>query len=315
MKFKRYASFIFSIVFLTSILVSCSSSQDTFKGIDSPTSEAPYSIDVSDYSGNSYVLEKAPAGIYVSSPSAAETLIALGSARLIRSCSAECKDIKGMPSSTSERSTSFITPQMLKDLGVDTVLFSSEDKAVNAEEYKEAGLKVFIFQDKGKISTAESNIRLAGAITFKTQLAEEIIADIRNDIDVVRSVSENKASKRTIYLECGNPDSFSAYTDNSLAGELLTIAGGENIFTAQTDTVTADIDIIKEKNPDIIISFVNDESYTAKSIRNREEFKNVTACKTGLVYIYDESLPAIRPAPSISDSLYEIAKLIGTVEK
>ena len=315
MKFKRYASFICLIVLLASTLASCSSSQDTFNGIDDPTSVSTYSVTVSDYSGNSYVLQKAPEGIYVSSPSAAETLIALGSARLIRSCSAECKDLKGIPSTTSVRSTSFIAPQMLKDLGVDTVLFSSEDKAVNAEEYKEAGLKVFVFLEKGKISTAESNIRLAGAITFKTDLAEEIIKEIRNDIDVIRSISENKASKRTVYLECGSPDSFLAYTDNSLAGELLSIAGGENIFTAQDDTVTADIEVIKEKDPDVIISFINDESYTAKIIRKREGLENISACKTGLVYIYDETFPAVRPAPSVSDALYEIAKLIGTVKK
>ena len=134
MKFKRYASFICLIVLLASTLASCSSSQDTFNGIDDPASASTYSVTVSDYSGNSYVLQKAPEGIYVSSPSAAETLIALGSARLIRSCSAECKDLKGIPSTTSVRSTSFIAPQMLKDLGIDTVLFSSEDKAVNAEE-------------------------------------------------------------------------------------------------------------------------------------------------------------------------------------
>lgn len=316
MKVKHCISFICLFLIIASTLSSCKYfSQDYYKEPEKAKETAEYEITVSDYSGNSYVLDKAPEGIYVSSPSAAETIVELGSARLVRSCTSECKEIKGIPSGVSTCSPSLITPQMLIDLGIDTVLFSHDNSVLNIDEYKNAGLKVFIFYEKGRIATAESNIRLAGAITFKSEAAEEIINEMRNDINVIKALSENTSLKRSVYIEGGKPDNYFAYTCNSLIGELVQIAGGENIFDAQVDMITANLDTIQKNNPEIIISFIEAENFTSKDIRKREGFENISASKTGQIFIYDSTYPEIRPAPSITDALYEIAKLIGTVEK
>lgn len=314
MKIKRLISVFLSIATLSTALSSCRFlSEDYYKQEDTGK-VSEYSITVSDYSGNSYTLDKAPDGIYVSSVSAAEIIIELGAARLIKSCSSECKELSGIPSSARVATGGFITVDALKNLNVDTVFFSSNDKDIDIEAFKSAGFKAFIFFDEGGVSIAESNIRLAGAVTFKSDMAEALIEDMRKDIDVVRALSENATIKRTVYVEGGTPDNYFAYCKDNLIGELVQLAGGDNIFKDDAGTVNADINTILQSNPEVIISFVSGEKFTANDIRKRKNFENISACKNGQVFLYDETMPPIRPAPSLTDALYQIAKLIGTAE-
>lgn len=315
MKIKRLISFLLLFALFSGTLSSCRYLSVDYYKKEERAKVNKYSITVSDFSGNSYILEKAPAGIYVSSPSAAEIIVELGAGRLIKSCSAECKELSGMPSSARVSSSGFITPDALKSLGIDTVIFSSEDSGTDAEALKNEGFNVFVFSDKGGVATAEANIRLAGAVTFKSDLAETIIKDIRDDISVVKALAAKAKIKRKVYAEGGTPDKYFAYSAGSMIGELITLAGGENVFTNESEeTVNVDASTMLQTNPEIIISFVDAEKFSANDIRKRKGFENISACKNGQVFLYDSTMPAVRPAPSLTDALYQIAKFIGTAE-
>lgn len=314
MKFKRFISFLLLLALVSSSFVSCRYLSEDYYKKDERQNVSEYSISVSDYSGNSYVLEKAPEGVYISSLSAAEIIVKLGAARLIKSCSAECKEISGMPSSARVATGGFITADALKNLGIDTVIFSSNDNGIDIESFKGAGFKVFVFMDEGGVSVAESNIRLAGAVTFKSDIAEKIIEDMRAEIGVVKALADRSTIKRKVYVEGGTPKNYFAYCKGSLIGELVELAGGENIFTSDEKTVSSDITTVLSTNPEIIISFVTDEKFTVNDIRKRKSYENISACKNGQVFLFDESATPVRPAPSLTDALYQIAKFIGTAE-
>ncbi len=314
MNFKRFISFLLLLALVSSSFVSCRFLSEDYYKTNERTGASEYSISVSDYSGNSYVLEKAPEGVYISSVSAAEIMIKLGTARLIKSCSAECKELSGMPSSARVATEGFITTDALKNLGIDTVIFSSNDSAVDIESFKNAGFKAFIFMDEGGVSVAEANIRLAGAITFKSDIAETIIEDMRAEIGVIRALADRATIKRKVYVEGGTQNEYFAYCKGSLIGELVELAGGENIFTTDEKTVSSDITTLLNSNPEVIISFVTDEKFTVNDIRKRKNYENISACKNGQVFLYDETMPRVLPAPSLTDALYQIAKFIGTAE-
>lgn len=314
MKIKRFISFLLLFALFSGTLSSCRYlSVDYYKKEDRPKVNE-YSISISDFSGNSYELEKAPKGIYVSSVSAAEIIVKLGAARLIKSCSAECKELSGMPSSARVATGGFITTDALKSLDIDTIIFSSLDSEIDIETLKRDGFRVFVFMDKGGVSTAEANIRLAGSITFKSDIAETLISNMRSEISVVKALAEKATIKRKVYVEDGSPDNYFAYGNNCLIGELVTLAGGENVFTDNTETVTVNTSTLLKTNPEIIISLVDAEKFTVNDIRKRKNFENISACKNGQVFLFDETATPIRPAPSLTDALYQIAKYIGTAE-
>ncbi len=314
MKIKRLIYFLLIFAVLSATLSSCRYlSVDYYKKEEHPK-VSDYNISISDFSGNSYELEKAPEGIYISSVSAAEIIVKLGSARLIKSCSAECKELSGMPSSARVATGGFITTDALKNLNIDTLIFSSLDSGIDIESFKNDGFKVFVFMDKGGVNTAEANIRLAGGITFKADLAETLISNMRSEIGVVKALAEKATIKRKVYAEGGTPDSYFAYGNNGLIGELITLAGGENVFTEDVETVTVNTNTLLQTNPEIIISFVTAEKFTVNDIRKRKNFENISACKNGQVFLFDETTTPIRPAPSLTDALYQIAKYIGTAE-
>ena len=314
MKFKSLISFLLLFSVISATLSSCRFLSEDYYKKDERQNVSEYSISVSDFFGNSYVLDKAPEGIYVSSPSAAEIIVELGAARLIKSCSAECKELSGIPSSSRVATGGFITSDTLKNLSIDTLIFSSEDSGIDIESFKKDGFKAFVFLDKGGVSTAEANIRLAGAVTFKSDMAETLISDMRGEINVVKALAEKATIKRKVYAEGGTPDKYFAYCKNDMIGELISLAGGDNVFTDDAGTVDFDINTILKANPEVIISFVKAEKFAVNDIRKRKNFENISACKNGQVFIYDETMPPIRPAPSITDALYQIAKFIGTAE-
>ncbi len=310
MNIKR--SFAFVILICMLVLTSCMQ-QTMVIPIGKETDLQSFNIEVEDYENNAYTLQHAPNGVYVSSPAAAEIAVALGCARKIKSCSSACAEVSGVPSSAREKIINLPDADALKNLSIDTAIISSSQKEI-ASTLKSAGINVFVFKDEGGISVAESNIRLMGAVFYKSNMAEEIIQIMRNDIAVIRALAEKLLENKKVCIEAGTEKIQYAYGGDSLVSELLNIAGGENVFESSTGTTYFTVEDIQKLDPELIISFVSGEEFTAQSIREREGYKDIYACKNGQVYLYGDDLPAVRPAPSLTDALYEIAKIIGTIK-
>lgn len=309
MKTKRIVFYVLALI-LTLQLFGCKVSNGNLPS--AKETEAPYSIAVSDYNGNSYTLEKAPVGVYVSSPAAADIIVQLGCARLVKACSAACKETEGIPSGVKIASDEFVTPEMLTKQGVDTVIFSSDENA-DIELLKSNGFKVFVFADSGTITTAESNIRLAGAIFYKSDRAEDIIEDIRNEISLFRALAAKANNSRKVYIEAGTSEDYYAVGKNTLVNELIEILGAENAFKDSIGVSKISLTDMQNANPEIIISFVKGEDFSPSDIRTRKGFDEISACKNGKVYLFSKNYEDIRPSPSLIDSLNELAEYIGII--
>lgn len=304
---KKIISYILPFVVLLQL---CSCANDSASTPHISETQAPYSIEVSDYKGNSYTLEKAPLGVYVSSPSAADIIVELGCARLVKACSAECKEISGFPSDTRLASGDFITADMLRQQGIDTVILSSHE-LYDRTDLKNEGFNVFVFADSGTISTAESNIRLAGAIFYKSDRAEEIIDSMRTDIELIRTLAERKGIDRKVYIEIGTPEEYYAVGGNSIVSELVEITGAQNAFKSTVGVLRISANDIRTANPEIIISFVKDEELSLSDVKARDGFDDISACKNGQIYFYSKDFSSIRPSHTIIDALNEIARYVG----
>ena len=309
MKIKRIFFCVLSLM-LALQLFSCTVSSGNLPS--EKETEGPYSIDVCDYNGNSYTLEKAPAGVYVSSPSAADIIVQLGCARLVKTCSAACKEIEGIPSGAKIASDEFVTPEMLTKQNVDTVIFSSNENA-DVELLKNNGFNVFVFADSGTITTAESNIRLAGAIFYKSDRAESIIDDIRDEISLFKSLASKANNSRKVYIEKGTADDYYAVGKNTLVNELVEILGAENAFKDKPGVSKVSLTDMQNANPEIIVSFIKDEDFTPSDIRKRKGFEEISACKNGKVFLFSKNFEEVRPSPSLVDSLNEMAEYIGII--
>lgn len=300
------------ILMLAIVLPSCAKQTVTVPLVKE--TQAPFSIAVEDYAGNKYVLDKAPEAIYVSSVSAAEIAVELGCARRIKMVNTSCADVNGVPHTVKNNVSNNPTAEKLKELSVDTAILN-QNQAALASSLSQNGINVFVFADEGDISVAEANIRLMGAIFYKSDVSEEIISKMRADIALVKTLASKLSVNKKVYIECGTEKSPLAYGGDTLVSELVHIAGGVNVFRDASGEASFTVEQLQTLNPEVIISFVQGEEFSTKKIRDRKGYEDIYACKNGQMYLYGSELPQIIPAPSLSKALFEIAKILGTVEE
>ncbi|RZN42795.1 MAG: ABC transporter substrate-binding protein [Methanosarcinales archaeon] len=131
------------------------------------------------------------------------------------------------------------------------------------------------------------------------------IDDFHNEyIDLIKARTEglSDAERQNIYVESDWGDKYNTWAGGSAANGFIEIAGGRNIFadTPGTGSVIVDPEKVVEKNPDIIIRYIDaaDAGYEVddpskmnalrESVMSRPELANVNAVEDGAVYVMDK---------------------------
>jgi len=142
-------------------------------------------------------------------------------------------------------------------------------------------------------------------ILGKRAEARYYIEDFHNKyVDLIKTRTEGLSDEERpkVYVEDTRGNKYHTWAAGSAANGFIKIAGGRNIFadTPGADSITVDPEEVVEKNPDIIIRYidyddagyeVNDPSMMETlrdSVMNRPELSNVNAVKNGAVYVMDK---------------------------
>ena len=142
-------------------------------------------------------------------------------------------------------------------------------------------------------------------ILGKRDEAKYYIDDFHNEyVDRIKAQTEGLSDEErpNIYVESDWGDKYNTWAGGSAANGFIEIAGGRNILvdTPGEGSVTVDPEEVVEKNPDIIIRYIDaaDAGYEVEdssnmkalreSIMTRPELANVKAVKNGAVYVMDK---------------------------
>ena len=142
-------------------------------------------------------------------------------------------------------------------------------------------------------------------ILGKRDEAKYYIEDFHDEyVDLIKAQTEGLSDEERpkVYVESDWGDKYNTWAGGSAANGFIEIAGGRNILadTPGAGSVIVDAEEVVEKNPDIIIRYIDaaDAGYEVddsskmealrESIRNRPELANVKAVQNGAVYIMDK---------------------------
>lgn len=306
---KKIISFILSVLFLLSFS-SCQS--DSEYGGDTTEDNTNKSVQITDFDNSSYTLTSPPERIYCASATATEIIYSLGASKYVKALNAECEKIDNAPMDAEifEFDTNAVSKLTLAD--IDAVFYEDDTDSQLLESIKSSGIKTFRIRSSGGISVAQSNIRLISAIMFKQDNGEKLIDTMRSETEHVKSMAQSLLERKTVVIEGGTLENRIVYGGDTLIGELVSLAGGDNVYADVSGEISADDTDIISKNPDVFISLINDEKCTVTSIRQRNGYDLTNAYKLGQVYLFDTSLQ-IRPAPSLTTALYEFAYILETI--
>jgi len=152
-----------------------------------------------------------------------------------------------------------------------------------------------------------SEISRIGEITGSEDAAKTLVLNMKAEMDSIRAANSGKSIPR-VYLEIYR-DPLMSVADNSFVGELIEIAGGDNVF----DRLERDYSRVKAEDvilakPDIIICYSQD---SLANILSRKGWQVIPAIQNGMIFFEADLDPDLiqRAGPRVIEGLHGLSML------
>ncbi len=184
--------------------------------------------------------------------------------------------------------------EIIKSLNPDLVLSPASLVADLAPKYEKQGLE-YGFLNMNSVEGMYKSIDDLGVILHKEKEAKNLRKEYEDFLERYTKNREN-AKKPKVLMLMGFPGSYVVATDKSYMGSLVKMAGGENVYTSETEQfINISVEDMLKKKPDIILRgshAVPDEvrEMFAKEFATNDTWKNFKAVKDGRVYDLDYNL-------------------------
>jgi len=273
----------------------------------------PYPQTHTDALGREVTLTAQPKRIVSLAPSVTEILFAIGAGPQVVGRTEFCNyppEVLSLPT-IGGFSAKSISVEAILALQPDLVIAGSLRQKEVVEALTGAGITVFTVAPTS-LADIQSGIVTLGEMTGNVEGAGAVVADMQSRISTisekVASVPTDKRPK--VFYEVFD-EPLTTTTNASFVGELLTLAGGVNIFADLPDAYpTISVEQIAERDPQIIIGpSSHADKLTAALIASRPGWASLTAVKNNAVYIVDGDSIS-RAGPRVVTALEALAKAL-----
>jgi iron complex transport system substrate-binding protein len=170
------------------------------------------------------------------------------------------------------------------------------------------------FVDLTSIESMMIEITELGKRYNRVEEAKALNAELQQQIDAVETAASSQEKPRVLIL-LGVPGSYLVATENSYAGDLVRLAGGENVMAGQdAEYLPSNTEYLFESNPDIILRLAHgmpdevikmfDEEFVTNDV-----WKHFNAVKNGEVYDLEEDLFGTTAALNVPDALNQLVEI------
>lgn len=304
------------------LLASCADEPtDTTDGADqssssgtSQSAEATFPVTVA--SGqlpqtSELVIEEEPTSIVSLSPTATETLWAVGAGDQV----VAVDDQSDYPEDVPTTKLSGYTPNTEAILGYepDLVVTASEDADL-ISGLAAAGVPTLVLPSAADLDEAYSQIERIGAATGHIAEAAKLVAEMQSDIEA--ALEDAPQAKGLTYFHELDPALFTVSKDTFI-GEVYGLFGMVSIGDAADDGDAypqLSAEYVVSADPDVVV-LADGEccDVTPEAVAKRPGWAGITAVRQGRVHMVNEDI-ASRWGPRVVDFIEDIDELIADVE-
>lgn len=234
-----------------------------------------------DSSGNQAVLEKPPEKVVSLVPSVTEIIVKIGAEDFLKGMTyhniypQEVADIPVVGG--------FFTPSVshIAEIDPDLIIVSSLHRKV-IDAFPEKKLMV---RDMNGIEEAFDTILLFGRVFGRKANAEELVAEIKAQIDLIaKKIERIPDSRRKRVIRLMGRETVMTPGDDSFQNEMIRAAGGiPPTLNRQGDIVDVSLEEWQAFNPELIYGCGGDRK-AAEILLNRPGWKDVDAVKNGMIF-------------------------------
>jgi iron complex transport system substrate-binding protein len=257
--------------------------------VASKSSPAQFPVTITTPSGKVTVSKK-PGRIISLSPTATESLFAIGAGRQVVAVDDQSDYPKGAPRTT----LSGFTPNVeaIADYRPDLVVISFDTKGLSTALGR-LGITVVHHDGAKSFKGAYQQIRQLGLVTGNEPAAVKLIRGMKSRINRIVKASRARASGLSVFHEL-TPDLYSA-TSKTFVGQVYTALGLENIADAADAVGTGypqlSAEYVVSASPDVIV--LADGvccGQKPSTVASRPGWDRVSAVRTGSIVRVDDSI-------------------------
>ena len=269
------------------------------------TAAAPFPVTVTVTNGK-VTVPKRPARIVSLSPTATETLFAIGAGAQV----VAVDDQSDYPKNAPRTTLSGFTPNVESIAGYrpDLVVISFDPKGLS-EALGKLGIPVVHQDAAATLKGAYQQIRQLGKVTGHTPQADGLVTRMKQRIASIAAKTRTKTTGSTVYHEL-DPTLFSL-TSNTFVGRIYEMFGLRNVADEAkggTDYPQLSAEYVVSANPELIV--LADTvccAQSARTVASRPGWSRIAAVRSGSVVRLDDSI-ASRWGPR----LVNLVRAIGT---
>jgi ABC-type Fe3+-hydroxamate transport system substrate-binding protein len=222
----------------------------------------------------------------VLSPEIAEIIAVIEGTDNIVGVTEECTYPEALKTKTKVGKFGTLNKEAIIALKPSIVFASSLEQQSIAADLAKLGIKVRIIYPRTVAEMLLGIIDVGDAIG-KGERAVFVADSLKSELDKTRSFSAGKARPK-VYLEIYRGPLMSV-SDKSFVGELIELAGGDNIFTElERDYSRVPTEAVISANPDIMICYSKD---IRENIIKRFGWQDVPAIKNDRIYFESDINP------------------------
>lgn len=172
------------------------------------------------------------------------------------------------------------------------------------------------FLDLTSVDSMMSEITKLGEKYNRVKEARALNDKLQSEIDQVKKVADNhQGEKPKVLILLGIPGSYIVGTDLSYPGDLVRLAGGENVMSGHdAEYLPANTEYLYDSNPDIILRLAHgmpDEVVKMfdEEFKSNDIWQHFDAVKNGRVYDMDEELFGTTAALNVPEALQTLVDI------
>ncbi|MEN9934819.1 MAG: hypothetical protein RLZZ387_1398 [Chloroflexota bacterium] len=277
--------------------------------------EAPggSAVTVTDSAGREVTLEAPPETIVSLAPSTTEIAFALGLGPQV----AAVDDFSNYPAETADLpkigSFGTVNFEQIAALEPDLVLAAGITAPEQIQKLADLGITVLVVgQVESSVASVYQDIELVGRATGTADAAATLVESMQSRIIELGEAVGAAEAKPRVFWELDATDPAKPYTvgAGSFVNELITLAGGENIFgTGDNPYPQVSAEQVVAGDPQVIILADAQYGVTVESVGQRPGWDVIGAVAEGKVFPIDADLVS-RPGPRMAEGIEAIAKIL-----
>ncbi len=275
-----------------------------FRG-DSSLRQTHYPLTLRDGEGSIVKIESEPQRIVSVAPSVTEILFAIGAGDKVIGRTDYCDYPAEVADIASIGTLTEPNIEKIAELNPDLVIASTHFTEEAAKQLENLGIQVYVLKDQENFSGLYRTMMQASQIVNLQDNAFNLISELKLRVLKVRQRVAG-LEPVTCYYSVATGDTEFAATGDTFIGELLTMAGGDNI-AKDGENWAYSAEKLLEHNPEIIL--VGDQFDALKTFVSLEAHKDLDAVKNGRVIEIDSARIG-RLSPRIVESLEEVAQIL-----